>query len=206
MKIIREGVFETNSSSSHSLIIKKLEKPIQDNIPRVLGYKLSVEEFGDCGSSEWHPSIDRFYSEMDKLRFILNLLATVCEHRWNDDKMFVNYKYDDEKLQKDRDFYLEQFWVEMINSELFVALDEAIFEETGTHIDFVKPIKSYSSIPFYDCIYIEGDYTIEELLHINETNFDREDFKSRIKEIIFDHEVVIVNADIPYGMEEGIDL
>lgn len=199
MKIIREGVYETNSSSSHSIVIKR-KKVHEMNIPLGLAnYKVS--EMGDVSYSEEQIDIDRHYTQVDKLRFMLNILASICEHLYNDNKMFVNYDYDNPNRHSYE--YMEQFWEEMISSVYFKTLEDVVYEETGTHIEFVRPQSDY--IPFYSAIYSE-DQDIEDILEIDTDNLDIDKFKRKLKEIIFDEDIVIVNANIPYGCEGDWDV
>lgn len=199
MKIIREGVFETNSSSSHSIVIKKRVFH-ESNIPLNLDNYI-VSEMGDVSYSEEQVDIDRHYTQVDKLRFVLNMLASVCEHLYNDDKMFKDYNYDDSDCHSKE--YMDKFWNEMISSVYFRTLQDLVFEETGTHITFERPTSNY--IPFYDAIYSE-DQDVEDFLNIDEDNFDVDKFKKRLKEIIFDEDMVIINANIPYGCEGDWDV
>lgn len=199
MKIIRKSIFETNSSSSHSVIIKRKEVH-EMNIPlNSPDYK--VTEMGDVSYSDEQIDIDRHYTQVAKLRFMLNILATICEHLYNDNKMFVDYDYDNPDRRTSD--YMNKFWEEMISSIYFTTLKDVVYEETGTHISFVKPSSEY--IPFYSVIYSE-EQDVEDLLGIDTDNLDVEAFKKKFKEIIFDNDVVIVNANIPYGCEGDWDV
>ena len=61
---------------------------------------------------------------------------------------------------------------QMIKTDLFVWLQEAVLEETGTMIDYVKPDNNW--FPFYEttCDECVG---IEELLQVS----DKEKFKNK---------------------------
>lgn len=202
MKIIREGVFETNSSSSHSLTIKKRTKPRVNDIPRGVDSFL-VNEYGVCCCSDESVDINRHYTQVAKLSFLLNMLATVCNYCQDWDLMFKDYSYDDYRSAINKYEYMTQFWEEMINSPYFTILQDVVFEETGTHIEFARP--DSDDIPFYDCVYTD-DGDVDELLGFDIKNFDAESYKKRLKEILFDEDMVIIDASIPYGIEGDWDV
>ena len=90
--------------------------------------------------------------------------------------------------------YNEEVFEKMIKTDLFVWLQEAVLEETGTMIDYVRPENDW--FPFYETTYDEC-IGIKDLLQVS----DKEKFKNKIKEIIFDKDVFINNEVCPYGME-----
>ncbi|MBQ8298417.1 MAG: hypothetical protein IJX99_00840 [Clostridia bacterium] len=185
MKQIRRGVFETNSSSSHSITITKWEPPKVVDIPRNYEEIFEVYEFGDVDGGEDRYGLDTHLDEVSKLRFIVNMLARVYEDlEWDDDTFeWGNLK-----------FY------ELIKQDLFVWLKEAVKEETGTEIAYIHPkCKEY---PYFEATYSEYD-DMKDLLHIEKDGdgFNKEKFKARVKEIIFNKEIVIYNEECPYGME-----
>lgn len=195
MKLIREGVFETNSSSTHSVTISR-RKPKVDDIPRGVNSFL-VSDRGDISFSDESVIIDRCETEMDKLSFVINMLASVCNDWQDDNKMFLDYDYDKRYQVDDVKDYMTQFWLEMINSELFTALKDCVYEVTGTTIEFERPDEDY--IPFYGIVYSDEGFSIEEILGIE--NGDLSGLKDKLKELIFDKEITIINSNIPYGCE-----
>lgn len=189
MKTIRTNTFETNSSSTHSITISKYQKPREDDIPRNLtrdtGKLFSVAEYGDCGGGDEEYACDTLRTETEKLSFIINMIASVVE-----DTHYDMWDYD----KRNESGYNEKIFNQMIKTDLFVWLQEAVLEETGTMIDYVKP--NNNRFPFYETTYDEC-VGIEELLQVS----DKEKFKNKIKEIIFDKDVFIDNEVCPYGME-----
>ena len=189
MKTIRENTFETNSSSTHSITISKYQKPREDNIPRNLtrdtGKLFSAVEYGDCGGSDEEYSCDTLRTETEKLSFIINMIASVVDNTHSD-----MWDYN----RRNDDSYNREVFEKMVKTDLFVWLQEAVLEETGTMIDYVKP--NNNRFPFYETTYDEC-VGIEELLQVS----DKEKFKNKIKEIIFDKDVFIDNEVCPYGME-----
>lgn len=189
MKTIRTNTFETNSSSTHSITISKYQKPREDNIPRNLtrdtGKLFSVVEYGDCGGGDEEYACDTLRTETEKLSFIINMIASVVE-----DTHYDMWDYD----KRNESGYNEKIFNQMIKTDLFVWLQEAVLEETGTMIDYVKP--NNNRFPFYETTYDEC-VGIEELLQVS----DKEKFKNKVKKIIFDKDIFINNEVCPYGME-----
>lgn len=198
MKLMRNNIFETNSSSTHSLTIYKREQPDFNDIPRNVDF-YEIDEFGVAFGGDDSVSIHRIETECDKLSFMLNVCATVCDHRFYDDKMFIGYSWDIPNINE----RLLKYWEEMINSDIFTALKEAVYEVTGTTISFKRPNDISGGIPFYETISLD-DENVEDIFHISE-EFNKEDFKEFIKDVIFNKEVIIKDSSIPYGFEEAFD-
>lgn len=106
MKVIRRCVFETNSSSTHSISIYKwtptAEKPVPENS--------KIEVDGSISSQT------EIKDEMGKLNYIIAILASIAEHRYYDDII--------EKLS----------FEELIETNHFVWLKETIKEKKNTEI------------------------------------------------------------------------
>ena len=189
MKTIRKNTFETNSSSTHSITISKYQKPREDDIPRNLtrdtGKLFSAVEYGDCGGGDDEYACDTLRTETEKLSFIINMIASVVEDTHSD--MW------DCNRREDID-YNKKIFKKMVKTDLFVWLQEAVLEETGTMIDYVQPENDW--FPFYETTYDEW-VGIEELLQVS----NKEKFKNKVKKIIFDKEIFINNEVCPYGME-----
>ena len=189
---IRRNVFETNSSSTHSITITKWEKPKEFFIPRNLSTTYEVEEYGDVDFSDNYYLSDVHNGEINKLRFIINMIASVYEFcRWRPE--FDSNKRNDKE-------YVKYSFNKLVNEELFVWLKEVVKEETGTEIEYVQPKNTW--YPFFETTYSEGE-EIETLLHIEEDgdSYNESKFKQRIKEIIFNNDIIIENENRPYGME-----
>ncbi len=182
---IRRNVFETNSSSTHSITISKYVPPERKMIPRNFEGNYWISEYGEVVGGECEYALNSFLDEVDKLRFVVNMIATVYDRS-------RYYEEDDDN----------KGFETLINKELFVWLKETIQEETGTEITFEKPYSEY--YPYFDTVYSEYD-EIEDLLalEMNSGEYDKEKFKNRIKEIIFDKDIAVYNENCPYGMEEA---
>ena len=81
---------------------------------------------------------------------------------------------------------------------MFACLKEVVEEETGTEIEFIKPT-NYNYFPYFEEAYNENGY-VKDLLHveINGTTLNKEKFKARLKEIIFNKEIIIKDYDESY--------
>ena len=182
---IRRNVFETNSSSTHSITITKPIREKAKRIPRNYKHLYMVSEIGEVCGGECEYALNSFFDEVDKLRFVVNMIATVYDH---------SRYYNNNEYKKD--------FETLINKELFVWLKEVVREETGTEITFERPYSEY--YPYFDTVYSEYD-EIEDLLalEMNSGEYDKEKFKNRIKEIIFDKDIAVYNENCPYGMEEA---
>ena len=197
-KIIRLNTFETNSSSSHSLVIGKRTEPVLEQFPRNSEYIYHLEEYGVTWCDECTPDIARLCSEVDKARFMLNIIASHIED--DDDCEGGHYPevtfwldYDNEIKNPNRTFET------LIKQKPFVWLKEVLESYTGTEFKFVEPDDNY--YPCYGRVYDECK-AVDEATGID--FFDEEKFKERVTEIIFNEEIVIVDADIPYSCD--IDL
>jgi hypothetical protein len=185
---IRRSVFETNSSSTHSISIIKNQEKFYKRIPRNSSAEYKVEEYGDIGSSDDYYAENEHYDEVDKLRYIINMIASFYEY--DDDDWDYSRKNDDE--------YVNECFDKLLRRNLFIWLKEVVKEETGTNIKIVQPYSRY--YPFFEITWSD-DINIKQLFKIEDDN-DEEAFKKRIKEIIFDKDIIIINKNVPYGMED----
>lgn len=85
----------------------------------------------------------------------------------------------------------------MVNHDLFACLKEVVKEETGTEIEFIKPYGKW--FPYFEEAHDDDEYA-RDLLHveIEGTTLNKEKFKARLKEIIFNKEIVIKDCDNSY--------
>ena len=193
MKLVRNNVFETNSSSTHSISICRYEKPQENNIPKNYKDVYKVSEYGDVGGSDETYACDTHNTEVSKLRFLINMIASVYE----DSELYENWEYE----RRDDEIYKKEYLRKLITQDLFVWLKEVIFEETGTEIEIEMPSNNW--FPYFEQTYTEYD-SIENMLDIEEDEngkYNKDKFKARIKDIIFNSKVYIENENCPYGME-----
>ena len=172
-KQIRHGVFETNSSSTHSVSIYK-KKINTNNIP--IDTVLNISTDYDRGV---------FYSEVDKLNFIVIMLASIVENKCD---------YEDLEIKS---------FNEMISLPWFKWLAEVVKEESNTDIIYKVPTywngKEKTYVPYYETTYDENN-SIEEIFTDFEPEIltDKAKFKELVKNLIYDPTVVMEDVKEEY--------
>ena len=191
MELIRNNIFETNSSSSHSLVIKHRDdpesKPISDYPVLILR---GVDNIAYGGDND--VDIKKYITEVDKANMLVNILATIYTEKYESD-----WRYETYRSTINKEAYISKFFNKMIQSELFVAFSDVIKGQTGTEIKFDR---RNQEPPFYDGVYSDNLEMIEEMLHIDDIN----EFKNIIKDIIFNKDIIVIDASIPYGTSNNI--
>lgn len=81
MKSLRKGLFETNSSSTHSISIGPVEEPESPKIPRNSKDVFKVPEYEVANGHTDATVINTIVSEVWKLSFLLDIVAT---HIWKE--------------------------------------------------------------------------------------------------------------------------
>lgn len=168
MKTIRRNVFETNSSSTHSISIYKRNPIKKCDIPKDCDFEI-VGEIVD----------DRIEDELGKLKYIICLLSTVYQHKYD-------YEY-----MKELDFS------EMIELNQFRWLKEIIKDKCNSNMTY-KLKRSSECFPYYETTYDEHSSPIEIFENIDCNIEDENSFKSKIAEIIFNEEYVIDDMEEEY--------
>jgi hypothetical protein len=193
-KIIRENTFETNSSSSHALIIGGRKESKLDTFPRNSEYIYHLAEYGVTDSDERQLDIAKLYSEVDKARFMINIIVSHIE----DSEQYpeVNYWLDWPNRIENPNRTFET----LIRQKPFVWLKEVIEKETGTEFEFEEPENDY--FPYYRHFYLD-DYDVSTGTGIN--FYNEGSFKERVRDIIFNPEIIITDADIPYSCNVDIE-
>ena len=172
---IRRSVFETNSSSTHSIIICCRKNKVYNDIP-----KNSTVVIDGTYNTE---SI--IFDEMGKLNFVVTMLASIVECK-ND--------YDELNIKS---------FDEMINLNWFRWLKEVVYDQSGTDLVYECPIgyqnKPVTYVPYYDTTYDEDD-TVEDIFTGGHDNIieNEELFKKRVKDIIYNPEVLIKDEEEEY--------
>lgn len=174
-KQIRRGCFETNSSSTHSVSIYNRSKLIFADIPK------DSEVIID-GT---HSTTTDIFDELGKLNFVVTMLASIVERKCDYNELEV------------------KSFEEMINLNWFKWLAEVVKEESNTEVVYNCP-KNYigedkSCVPYYDITWDEND-SIENIF-TNDNSDVMEDemrFKKRIKDIIYNPEVIIEDKENEY--------
>ena len=173
---IRRGVFETNSSSTHSVSIYNKENLQYSDIPKDSEVVLN---------DTYHYGTDIF-DELGKLNYIVTMLASICDRRMDYDELEIEKSFD-----------------AMVSLDWFKWLAEVVKEESNTEIIFECPTyrsgekKTY--FPYYNTTYDEDD-SIDDILTDNddEVLINREKYKERIRDIIYNRNIVIEDKENEY--------
>lgn len=177
MKIIRKNVFETNSSSSHSIVISNKENKTM-KFPRKSNdvFKLDYVAPSCCDSSSDYEFLT---TEVSKAGYLLCIIASYLEYGADEDII------DFEKVRT-------LTFNDIYEVKQFKWLKELIEEETDTVIEFEPNSRRRDSFPFYPVTY-DDESDITELFC-----FDWEDensFKIYMKDIIFNPNIGIIDKD-----------
>lgn len=172
---IRRGVFETNSSSTHSVSIYNNSNRKFQNIPK--NSELIINDTYEYGTD--------IFDELGKLNYVVTMLASIIERKCD---------YDELKVES---------FEEMINLNWFKWLSDVVKEKSNTKIIYKCPTyydgrdKTYQ--PYYDTTYDEYD-SIEAIFigDDNDTLNNEVKFKNRVKDIIYNPSVVIEDKENEY--------
>lgn len=187
-KIIREGVFESNSSSSHSISIVNKEQEVAATFPRNSEDCILLQPSEIANGEEHYHVIHKLISEVAKAKFILNIIATYIDN--NEDKYSeIVYWIDSEKLIENNNRNFET----LMKQKPFVWFKEMLEEETGTKFEFEKPVDDY--FPYY--LYVRDDNcSLDEIFECNWQ--DEKSFKDFMRNIVFNDDIIIIDSDEPY--------
>ena len=172
---VRVGVFETNSSSTHSVsIYNNANRKFQD-IPK--DSEIILDDTYAYGTD--------IFDETGKLNYVVTMLASIVERRCD---------YDELEIESFED---------MINLNWFKWLTEIVKEESNTEIIYKCPTrydgKERTSVPFYSTTYDEND-TIEDIFTGDGSDImdNKTKFKERVKDIIYNPSVIIEDKENEY--------
>lgn len=172
---IRRGVFETNSSSTHSVSIYNNEKRKFQDIPK--DSEIILDDTYAYGTD--------IFDETGKLNYVVTMLASIVERKCD---------YDELEIESFED---------MINLNWFKWLTEIVKEESNTEIIYKCPTrydgKERTSVPFYSTTYDEND-TIEDIFtgDCSDIMDNKTKFKERVKDIIYNPSVIIEDKENEY--------
>lgn len=169
-KQIRFGVFESNSSSTHSISIYNRDKLMYSDIPK--NSKIIFDDYYNVGTD--------IFDELGKFHFVVTMLASIVERRFEDDEIDI------------------ESFEEMINLNWFRWLAEVIKEESNTDVIYERP-KYSSYVPYYDTTYDEYN-TVEDVFTGDDEDVMNNEvkFKNRVKDIIYNPSIIIENKENEY--------
>ena len=171
-KQIRRCVFETNSSSTHSLSILSRNTRKFSDIPK--NSEVIIDGTYTLG--------EEIFDELGKLNHIVIMLASIVEIKCDFDELEVNS------------------FETMIELDWFKWLTEAIEEESNTKVIYKHPLnwrgEKVTWIPFYDTTYDE-DETVEYIFTDGNSEImtNKEKFKERVKDIVYNKEIIIMDKE-----------
>lgn len=175
-KQIRRGVFETNSSSTHAVSIRRNKKLHFTDIPKNSEIVLN-------DSCSYNTDI---YDEFGKLNYVVTMLASIVYERCEDEKLKINS------------------FEEMINLDWFKWLSDVVMEESNTKVIYKCPIwddDENAYMPYYDTTYDDWN-SIENIFIDCQSDSDilenETSFKARVREIIYDPSIVIEDKENEY--------
>lgn len=200
MRQIRNSVFETNSSSSHSVSIGPVKKKeVNKNIPRNI--KLyEVPEYEVANGHEERTVSNTLMTEVSKLSFLFNLVATYISREYEDynDYIVTTFSCLCGRAVSESDPADQR---KAISQDLIYMrwLREMVQEETGTLIKIPVPKeKRYDEFPYFDTLYTEGDDDFYEEIKKSIEDQDEALFKALCREVVFNPEVIIKDIDEAY--------
>ena len=204
MKQIRKGLFETNSSSSHSISIGPIKKKeVNKNIPRNINL-YEVPEYEVANGHEESTISNTLITEVSKLSFLFNIVATYIGDEYEDG--YDNYigttfsclcgravselDCDDQRKAISQDLIYMRWIREMVQ------------EETGTLIKIPIPSKkNYDEFPYFYTLWTEEHDDFYEEIKKSIEDQDESLFKALCREIVFNPEVIIKDVDEAYGCD-----
>ena len=169
---VRIGVFETNSSSTHSLTIYNRSKRYFSDIPRDSEVIINGK----------HSTGMEIFDELGKLNFVVTMLASIIENKCD---------YDELKIES---------FEHMISLNWFKWLAEVVKEVSNTEVIYECPTyyngekKTYC--PYYDTTYDEYE-SVEYIFSDGNSSImvDEIKFKERVKDIIYNPSVIIEDKE-----------
>ena len=174
-KQIRRSVYETNSSSTHSVSIYNNKDRKFEDIPK--NSKVVLDDSYTYGTD--------IFDELGKLNYIVTMLASIAEEKVYDDELEINS------------------FESMINISWFVWLAEVIKEESNTEVIYKNPTyrdgEKFKAFPYYDTTSDENN-TIESIFCAGDLDTLNNEwkFKNMVKHIIYDPSVIIEDKENEY--------
>lgn len=185
MKTIRNLVFETNSSSTHSLTIRRLTDKNRD-IPRDI-------ELNICKEVDYQGS-DTIMTEMEKLRYMVEIIALQMDYEADRDYFGVDtYRYWGEKAKEGWEKYKKH----ILEFPWLVWLCDIVKEERNTTLVFTNDYsENFPYISAFDSF--EDEYPYEAIGLSKQDMYNEEKVKELFRDIIFNPNVILEDKDEEY--------
>lgn len=179
-QVIRLGVFETNSSSEHTITIGKINEYKYKEIPK--GQNLIIFPYDDDEKGYSYTYTSR--GNYEKAELLLSILGYEIERQLYDVVPYdENRNYDDIRKERRQNFYNVPIVVAYVN-----ALKRYIGEEYTVEI-----VLTSDYVPFID--YVRFEEPTESILGIEKKDLtDVEKLTELFYKIIFDDEMQIVDS------------
>lgn len=199
---IRRNIFETNSSSSHSISLSKPISHKRDDIPT--NSIITLEPYDNPsahGGWDGEAELFEYRTQLGKLRYLIHMIVSVLE----EDIPYIyltEYKDDDNWRYNKTKEHKENLAKKFFELQWFTWLKEMIKDKTGSTLNISYDIDTH--FPFWETTYDEDDDLLT-ILGFNESSWNNEAiFKSKMSTLIFNDNVIIYDRNIPYGMSEII--
>ena len=203
MKQIRWWIFETNSSSSHSVSIGPIKKKeVNKNIPRNVPI-YEIPEYKVANGHTESTISNTLITEVSKLSFLFNIVATCIQNEYEDydDYIVTTFSCLCGRAVSESDLADQR---KAVSQDLIYMrwLREMVQEETGTLIKIPIPKeKRYDEFPYFDTIYTEEHDDFYEEIKKSIKDQDEALFKALCREVVFNPEVIIKDIDAAYSCD-----
>lgn len=177
MKIVRKSVFETNSSSSHSLSLCKSE-----NLMRQVPKNTTLDVIKEFKSDSYFVMT----SEFTKLYMLVQIISTYI-YSVSNSEFCEDYRKKGKNpymlTDKDAKIAFEEYKSKILGNEWLVWLKEVIKEECNTELVFGYDVEDF---PFICQMARYEDLDIMQLLGVKKDKIlDKENMKAIFKDIVF---------------------
>lgn len=188
MKKFRRNVFETNSSSTHSLSVIQVDD-VNLEIPK------NMENFDVC-SSRAIPFDTIAINQQDKLRLILSLIAArihECEYNLEIAEFFDGY--DVSLIYNLSGEDKEKIFKRILEFPWLLWLQEVIKEESNTTLLLEMQVKEF---PYFSGFIAFEEKVINVLDISKEQARDKDYMKALFKNWIYNSKIVLLDEDLDY--------
>lgn len=194
---IRRNLFETNSSSTHSISLSRPTPEKTDDIPTNTNIFIKPYDKPACGYDDEEIEIFAYRTQMAKLRYLIHVLVSVL-HEQVPEKYLTEFQDKIDNWQyhpstEEKELYAEKFF----KLSQFKWLYDMIYEKIGSKLHIEYDIEK--SFPFWETVYDDNDNLLEVFEFDNDSWNNEDEFKNKMQQLIFDKNIVIYDKNIPYS-------